>query len=442
MRHIRWAFVLLCGSLTALFLLSDGVTAQPNTFYTLRSALIQYSGVLGIGMMSVAMLLAMRPVWLETMLGGLDKMYRLHKWLGITGAGLSVAHLLAVKAPDWMFWFTAPARPPRGARGAPANALLAWLAEQRGWAEEIGSPALIALLLLTAIALWKRIPYRWFFRTHRVLAIVYLMLVAHSVVLLKGTYWTTPLGFVVGVLLLAGTAGACVSLLRRIGMTHRASGVIDSLEYHGDNRVLSVSVLLHSRWPGHAAGQFAFVTFDRHEGAHPYTISSSWSDTGRLQFLIKDLGDYTHALPNTARVDDIVEVEGPYGRFLFDGPARRQIWIGGGIGITPFIAQLAARLQQPDGKRVDLFYATRDPDAAFVDSLRERARTADVALHVLVEETDGFLSGDAVALVVPDWKSADVWFCGPAPFGKAMRRYFLHHGLADHDFHQELFAMR
>jgi len=442
MKHIRWAFAFLCASLTALWLLSDGVTARPFEFYALRSASIQYSGVLGIGLMSVAMWLAMRPVWIESLLGGLDKMYRLHKWLGIAGAGFSMAHLLAVKAPDWMVWLAAPTRPPRGARVVPTDALLAWLAEQRHWAEGIASPALIALLLLTGIALWKRVPYRWFFRTHRVLAVVYLLLVAHSVVLLKSAYWSTPLGVVVGMLLLVGTAGACVSLLRRVGITHRAAGEIESLERHGDNRVLSVSVLLHARWSGHAAGQFAFVTFDRHEGAHPFTISSSWINDGRLTFLIKDLGDYTHALPNTAHVGDIVEVEGPYGRFTFDGPARSQIWIGGGIGITPFIAQMTARVRAPDGKRVHLFYATREPDAAFLDGVRARARAADVTLHVLVESTDGRLSGDAVARAVPDWATGDVWFCGPAPFGKALRRYFLHEGLAGDDFHQELFEMR
>jgi ferredoxin-NADP reductase len=43
---------------------------------------------------------------------------------------------------------------------------------------------------------------------------------------------------------------------------------------------------------------------------------------------------------------------------------------------------------------------------------------------------------------VPDWKSADVWFCGPAGFGEAMRTDLLAQGLAAEHFHQELFAMR
>jgi predicted ferric reductase len=54
--------------------------------------LIQFTGVIATGAMSVAMLLAIRPTWLEPHLYGLDKMYRLHKWLGITALVAAVIH--------------------------------------------------------------------------------------------------------------------------------------------------------------------------------------------------------------------------------------------------------------------------------------------------------------------------------------------------------------
>ena len=41
-------------------------------------------GIIAVVAMSIAILLALRPRWPEQWLGGLDKMYRLHKWLGIT----------------------------------------------------------------------------------------------------------------------------------------------------------------------------------------------------------------------------------------------------------------------------------------------------------------------------------------------------------------------
>jgi predicted ferric reductase len=35
-----------------------------------------------------------------------------------------------------------------------------------------------------------------------------------------------------------------------------------------------------------------------------------------------------------------VTVEGPYDRFDFEDGKRRQIWVGAGIGITPFIVRM------------------------------------------------------------------------------------------------------
>jgi Predicted ferric reductase len=74
---------------------------------------MQYSGVLGIGVMSAAMVLAVRPVVFEPYLGGLDKMYRLHKWLGISGLVISISHWLLAQGTKWMVgwgWLQRPAR--------------------------------------------------------------------------------------------------------------------------------------------------------------------------------------------------------------------------------------------------------------------------------------------------------------------------------------------
>lgn len=40
------------------------------------------------------------------------------------------------------------------------------------------------------------------------------------------------------------------------------------------------------------------------------------------------------------------------------------------------------------------------------------------------------------------WRDADVWFCGPAGFGQALKRDLIALGLPGARFHQELFEMR
>lgn len=49
-------------------------------------------GAASIAAMSPALLLSIRPRWLEPLFGGLDRMYGAHKWLGIAALVLMIAH--------------------------------------------------------------------------------------------------------------------------------------------------------------------------------------------------------------------------------------------------------------------------------------------------------------------------------------------------------------
>lgn len=443
MKQIKNTFLILLLGLAVLWAMAEAdAFATAGGFIAWRNLLVQLSGVLGIGAMSVAMILAIRPRWIEDRFDGLDKMYRLHKWLGIAGLVFSVVHWLAAQAPKWLVGAGLLQRPPRGPTPESPLAIVNFLRSQRGLAEQIGEIAFYAAVVLIVLALFRRFPYRHFFKTHRLLAVVYLALVLHAVVLLNFRDWTTPLGAVMGLMMLCGSAAAVVVLLRRVGSERKAVGEIEKLEYHDGVSVNAISVQLKDRWPGHEAGQFAFVTFDRKEGAHPFTIASAWSGDGRLFFLVKSLGDYTAKLASTLSPGDLVQVEGPYGRFDFEDSSQRQVWIGGGIGITPFVARMQALAGRPDGRRVDLYHSTKDVDAVALQRLSDLAREAGIRLHILVDSRDGLLSGERLRREVPDWRSADVWFCGPAKFGDAIRRDLAQAGLPAGRFHQELFAMR
>lgn len=445
MKPIQRFYLGLVAVLTALWAFADPawLASDPN-YFVWRASLTNLTGVLGIAVMSVGMVLSVRPRRLEPLLGGLDKMYRLHKWLGITGLVLSITHWALAKSPRYLIDLGWVAVPVRGPRVPETHPVLRFFQGQRHLAETIGEYAFYATVVLLALALIKRLPYRPVFKTHRWLAAVYLALVAHSVVLMKFSYWGGVLGPLTAVLMVLGSAAAVVSLLRRVGVQRRVAGAVDALEYHPDSQVLRVDVQLQGRWDGHEAGQFAFVTFDPKEGAHPYTISSSWQGDGRLFFLIKGDGDHTRTLPEQLKVGAPCTLEGPYGRFVFDTDRPRQIWVAGGIGITPFIARLQALAGQasPNAAPVDLFWSTRVLEEEAQRRLTEDAARAGVRLHVLVEARDGRLTMDRIAAAVPEWARSDVWFCGPAAFGHALRAQFSARGLGTEHFHQELFQMR
>ena len=441
MKPVKLSFWGIAIVLTGLCLAAEPPFSVPYEFLVLRALLINYSGIIAIGMMSVAMILAVRPVFFEPFLGGLDKMYRLHKWLGIGALLMASTHWLLTQAPQWLVGLGLMARPARHGAPAPGEGVQQFFQSQRGLAEGIGEWAFYATALLIVLALLKRFPYRHFFKTHRLLAVAYLFLVFHSVVLMKFSYWREAVGPVLAGLLMAGSAAALGILCSCVGQSRRAVAVIDEISRHQDIHVLEVAIRLKGRWRGHQAGQFAFVTFDAQEGPHPFTITSVWNGDGRLRFAIKALGDYTQTLPATLKVGDPVKVEGPYGQFNFIGNKPRQIWIAGGIGITPFVARMKKLAQQPDGKIVDLFYSTARADDEIISRLRRDAQAAKVTLHVL-KGGDTPLTVERITRVVPKWQSSDIWFCGPSGFGHDLRRDFRARRLPAEDFHQELFELR
>ncbi|MFC3533149.1 ferric reductase-like transmembrane domain-containing protein [Vogesella facilis] len=445
MRRITWFFWGALALASLLWLASNpaALGGQPN-FIAWRNVLIQYSGVLGMTVMSIAMLLAMRPTWLETRLGGLDKMYRLHKWLGIAGLLLSLSHWALTQSPKWLavLGLIRGGRPRRPPLHLPDGSLQQLLMSLRHSAESLGEWAFYAAAALMLVALVKLVPYRRFAQLHRLLPLAYLVLVFHAVVLLQFGNWTTPSGWLLALLMGGGSMSALLSLLRRHRGQPRTAGHISALSYQPELKVLAVELQLDKAWPGHQAGQFAFVTFDPQEGAHPFTLASAWQGDGRVQLLIKALGDYTRTLPHTLAVGDRIQLEGPYGRFTFAGAHRRQIWISGGIGVTPFVARLQALASQPGRQQIDFFHASSDYDAASMARLAVAARAAGVDLHLLCQPHDGRLDAERLTRTVPDWREADIWFCGPAGFGRQLRDKLLALGLPAARFHQELFHMR
>jgi predicted ferric reductase len=137
-----------------------------------------------------------------------------------------------------------------------------------------------------------------------------------------------------------------------------------------------------------------------------------------------------------------VTVEGPYGCFNFNDDQSRQIWVGAGVGITPFIARLKELAKIPGEKPIDLFHPTADYDQAAIDKLTVDATAAGVKLHILVSGKDARLDCRAIRASVPEWSSASIWFCGPQGFGYALSKDFIVNGLSAKHFHQVLYNMR
>lgn len=211
--------------------------------------------------------------------------------------------------------------------------------------------------------------------------------------------------------------------------------------------MLAVQCRLDDNWQGHRPGQFVFITFDPREGAHPFTIASADHGDRTISFQIKALGDYTRTLNQRLSVGQSVTVEGPYGRFDLGRIDRqaRQVWIAGGIGVTPFLAWLEALRASPEfAPAADLHYCTRDREQdPFAKRLAEIcASLPNVRLFVHGHQQGETLTGNTLAAELGDASRAELWFCGPQGLGETIRNGLRSAWGERFRFHQEAFAMR
>lgn len=408
--------------------------------WAVREQALYLSGLLAIGLMSLAMVLATRPAWLERPLGGLDRIFRVHKWAGILAGVFAALHWLIEMSDDLIKSVFG-----RGERahGEESGGLLDNLREA---GEELGEFAIYLMLALVVLSLLKRFPYKFWRHLHRAMPVLYLMLAFHAAVLAPVEYWTQPAGALLALLLAAGTVAAALSLGGRIGRERRVHGVVTAVSSPAPD-VTEVECRLDGDWRGHRAGQFAFVGFERFEGAHPFTIASADRGDRTLRFQIKALGDYTRRLSSRVAVGQAVTVEGPYGRFVLGrhNHRARQIWVAGGIGITPFLAWLETLHTRPDeAPAADLHYSTRDrahdPFVARLEALC--AGLPAVTLHIHDSRTDGLLTAERLSALHDVRQRAEVWFCGPRGFAEQLRAGLTRAWGRRLRFHQEAFELR
>lgn len=418
MKRIKWIFLLLMVLGTVLYWVSLTDVERTLAPWALRKSVLYYTGILSFVAMTVGVILAMRLRTVERWVGGLDTHYRLHKWLGIAAALFALAHWLSKKY-KWLielglFDKNDFVTPPSTVGFFQHHHFFKPLEDL---AKDLGEWALYALLVLAVLALWKKFPYRYFFKTHRILAVIYLILAFHSLILFGKINWLSPIGLLVGALLLVGIPAALISLFQKIGANHRASGKISQICVHEDGKVTEVEVLLTTPWEGHKEGQFAFVTFDNREGHHPFTLSSSWKDDATLTFHIKQLGDYTRSLSHTLKVGDPV---------------------------TAFLSRLEALAQVPRHSRqpITLFYSARETDHALIERIQTLTDQAGIPLHLAISGQNPALTARTICDNVPDLLAYTVWFCGATNFGEAIQCGLLKEGLPARRFHQELFEMR
>jgi predicted ferric reductase len=384
---------------------------------TLRS-LALIAGLLGYGAWSGNIILGARIGPIERSWDGLDHLDRAHRWNGEAVVALLVVH---------------------GALMVASIQGLAYLDLEAG-AIFLGPVILAALVFLVVVSVYgglHRDPFVWI---QRALGALVLLGLFH-VFLVAGDKASSRVLTVVLALYAVAAAAALVyrSILgRRVaGRHHYTVAAMNPITDQITEVVLDPVVHPIEFSPG----QFAFLSlgYPAHDTRpHPFSITSRRDDP-QLRFVVKGLGDHTREL---ARIPagTSARVEGPYGALSHERmPSRRQVWIGGGIGITPFISMARAVSRQEGRFDVDLYYCTAHAgEAYFRRELEEHVKVIPVQ-----EDTDGFLTAAKIAETSgPLDSDTDYLICGPPVMLHSLRAQLEAAGVPANRIHAEDFAFR
>lgn len=368
---------------------------------------------------------------IERAFSGLDRVVVWHRRTATAGVLLLIPH-----------WALATSSPDRYATGIGPG---------------LGDLALLGLLVLTVWALaptlraarWPgpirrlaRTTYEHWLTPHRLTGIFVATAVAHGALVDPVLHRSTLLRVV---FLTVGGVGVAAYLYRELF----ARFVVPIYDYRvADVRRPNDVMLEVSLDPVRAPiefvpGQFVFLAFGGPDGwqRHPFSVASAPGER-RLEVAIKAVGDYTRRLRDEIRSGDAAKVAGPFGGFDYKRGGKEQIWIAGGIGITPFMSWIRSFDDSFD-RDVAFFYSVaHESDAVYLDEIELAGQEHPTFVpHVVVADRDGFLTAEKAAA---GRNLADVWvyMCGPPPMTKALRDGFLGVGIPRSRLRWEEFAAR
>lgn len=418
--------MLIAGGITTWIYIKrfDGHISLP----LLAAGLGNLLALVGLFVFVAMVALGTRFPWVERFLG-LDRVYRIHKILGVTVLFIFIGHALLRtltfslrrgKGWAWSFLFYF---------GTRNTALL------------LGHIALYILILVVPVAILgrHRISY-WLWKNSHFLVYPAIAVGFVHAWMEQGKRFDSMsnLSFfipIAAVLIFLSIYRMTTALRLKRRATWKVAEVISETN--------DTTTLVLDRPEGagpfgrRRAGQFAIIRV--HDGRkwsepHPFTISAP-PQSDRLHFTIKAAGRFTSAIPSLAPGTRVL-CEGPYGILSVNFQKEREVvMISGGVGITPFLSSIRHAIEISADSHIVLFCCNKT--YGDIIAREELDATADhlqmKVVHVLSKATDGeipadtawvtyergYLTGEIISKYVTS-SNASFYLCGPPSMQQAV----------------------
>ena len=412
---VCWVSGYLALVLTPLFVLLIGQVPPGSGFWWDFSMALGFSGM---AIMGILFLLTARFRRASTPFG-IDIIYYFHRYLAVMAFVLIFLHYLIIRINN-------------------VEALGAINPLQAPGYMTAGRVSLMLFALLIITSLWRK-PLRIHYDEWRMLHIglaVAAFLLALGHIEGVGYYIDAPAkrwlwtGYTLFWVLLI----VYVRLLKPWQMHNRPYRVAELRQERGNSWTLALEPDGHEGMH-FKPGQFAWLTLREspwHVKEHPFSFSSSAIRQDRLEFTIKELGDFTRTIKDT-QVGEIAYLDGPYGVFSVDQhtDAPGFIFIAGGVGAAPVMSMLRTLADRHDTRPLWFIYGNKHwENVIFREELNALKKRLDLRLvHVLKEpptdwkDETGFITPELLQKILPsDAQKYEYFLCGPKPMSDAVQQ--------------------
>lgn len=345
---INWTVIifLLIFPVIIFFVFGTGIENVKN--FSIEHVLGQVFGLIGMSAFALTLILSSKLKFVEKMTMGLDKAYHYHEILG----GLAFVSLLF--HPLFLVLKYVPKE---------INLAIKYLLPSSIWSVNYGIVSLTGMIVLIFMTYFMTVKYGKWKAFHRFLGVFFIFAVLHVFLIgpiskggiFPGYYlFMTLVSFI-------GLWGFLYRLYHDFSVKINREYKIGEIKKK--NSTFEITLVPQGKAIDYLAGQFASFSFRNEKISlehHPFTIASSPMEKN-LKIDVKILGDYTEKF-DLLNVGDEVKVSGPHGGFNYmRSISKKQIWIAGGIGITPFISMAKDMILRKDfDKEILLIYSSKE----------------------------------------------------------------------------------
>src|SRR3989339_402817 len=306
-----------------------------------------------------------------------------------------------------------------------------------------GIYALALMILLIILTLYIKLKYQIWLFSHRFLILAFIFAVLHSFMIesdisrdLFLRYYMLGFSFFALALSLYNLLADKIFFQ---GLEYYVSKVNKLTE-----NITQIELSPKSNALKFMPGQFVFVRFlskGISSESHPFTVSSI-SQKENIELNIKSLGDYSSKIKDL-KVGEKAFIKGPFGKFSYtEFKDKNQIWIAGGIGITPFLSMARSLRLGNVNQKADLYYCVKNKsEAILLDELLEiEKNNKSFRLMPWFSEEKGQITADKIVELSNGFVNKEIFLCGPTSFMIKLKSQLLKLGVNNINIHWEKFS--